>query len=123
MFTRQDLFDKKLQRIEHKLDRLSEGVCEVREDNEMSTDANEDNSVVPKPGLLPRIELLSVGGISSAVASVLSEEKVKEKRKLNVILHNVVERTADNGQSRKREDIDHVSSIFHKSLGVSVLML
>ena len=54
------------------------------------------------------------------VASALSEEKDKEKRKLNVILHNVAEPTADNSQSRKREDIDHVSSIFHKPLGVSV---
>ena len=118
MFARQDLFDKRLQRIEHKLDGLSEGVCEVQEGNEMSTDANEDNSVLPKPGLLPRVESLSVGGISSAVASVLNEEKDKEKRKLNVILHNVTEPTADDGQSRKKEDTDHVSSIFHKSLGV-----
>ena len=118
MFARQDLFDKRLQRIEHKLDRLSEGVCEVQEGNEMSTDANEDNSVLPKPGLLPRVESLSVGGISSAVASALNEEKDKEKRKFNVILHSVTEPTADDGQSKKKEGIDHVSSIFHKSLGV-----
>lgn len=120
MYARQDLFDKRLQRIEHKLNSLSEGVCEVQEGSELSTNTSDDNSVLPKPGLLPRVESLSVGGISSAVASVISEEKDKDKRKLNLILHNVVEPTADDGQTRKKEDIDHVSDIFHKSLGVPV---
>jgi len=119
MYARQDKFDKRLQRIEQKLDSLSEEVYDVQEGNEMSTDSNEVNNVLPKPGLLPRVESLSVSGISSAVASVLSEEKDKDERKLNVILHNVTEYTADGGQTRKREDIIQVSNIFHKSLGVT----
>jgi len=48
--------------------------------------------------VLPRLDTLTTGGISSAVASVISEEKDKDKRKLNVILHNVIEPTAEDGQ-------------------------
>jgi len=55
-------FDKRLQRIEKKLDSLSEEVCDVQEGNEMSTDSSEVNNVLPKPGLLPRVKSLSVSG-------------------------------------------------------------
>jgi len=76
MYVRQDKFDKRLQRIEQKLDSLSEEACDDQEGNEISTDSSEVNNVLPKPGLLPRVESL---WISSAVASVLSEEKDKIK--------------------------------------------
>jgi len=46
-------------------------------------------------------------------------EKDKDKRKTNVILHNVVEPTAEDGQTRKSEDIKCVSDIFQKGLGVN----
>jgi len=76
------VFDKRLQRIEHKLDRPSEGICEVQEGNEMSIEVNEDNSALPKSGLLSIIELLSVGGmyiLLSAVESVLSKKRQRNE--------------------------------------------
>ena len=76
------MFDKRLQRIEHKLDRLSEGICEVQEGNEMSIEVNEENSALPKSGLLSIIELLSVGGmyiLLSAVESVLSKKRQRNE--------------------------------------------
>jgi len=48
-----------------------------------------------------------------------NEEKDREKRRLNLILHNVVESTAEDGQAREKEDIDKVSQIFHKNLKVT----
>ena len=66
---------------------------------------------------MPRID---TGGITSAVALAISEEKEREKRKLNVILHNVAEPTSDENNCRKKEDIEQVSNIFQKSLGVAV---
>jgi len=64
---------------------------------------------LPKAGILPRVETISAGSISSAVTSALTEEKDREKCKLNLIIHNVVEPTADEGQVRKKEDVDKVS--------------
>jgi len=45
------------------------------------------------------VEHLSAGGISSAVASAVSEEKDEERRKLNLIMHNVEEPTAEDGKA------------------------
>jgi len=77
-----------------------------------------NTAVAVKPaGLLPG---LVAGGITSVVALAITEEKEREKRKLNFILHNVAERTSDEGNCRKKEDIEQVSNIFQKSLGVAV---
>ena len=85
------VFDKRLQRIEHKLDSLSKGICEVQEGNEMSTVVSEDNSVLPKSGLPSTVELLSVGDMYIILSAV-------ESKKLYVSLHNVAEPTVDDGQ-------------------------
>jgi len=50
----------------------------------------------------------------------MAEEKDKDKRKLNVILHNVEEPTAEDGLARKKTDMDVAAKIFKKNLGVSV---
>lgn len=119
MSSRQDLFDKRLQSIEQKLNSLTQVACDVQESDEMSTDAHE-TSAQPRAGILPRVESLSAGSISTAVTSALSEERDKEKRKLNLIVHNTVEPTAEDGQARKKQDIDNISRIFQKNLGVNV---
>jgi len=119
MCSRQDLFDKQLQSIEQRLNSLTQVACDVQESNEMSTDAHE-TSAQPRAGILPRVESLSAGSISTAVTSALSEERDKEKRKLNLIVHNTVEPTAEDGQARKKQDIDNISRIFQKNLGVNV---
>ena len=59
---------------------------------------------------------MSESSISSAVTSALAEEKDGEKWRLNLIVHNVVEFTAENGQAREKEDIDKVFQFFHKIL-------
>jgi len=51
----------------------------MQENNEMSTDANESSTQI-RAGILPRVESLSAGSISSAVTSALSEER-EEKTK------------------------------------------
>ena len=85
----------------------------------MSCDDSAGNSTEPtRPSsLLPTID---TGGIISAVASAISEEKERDKRKLNLILPNVTEPSSDDGNCRKKEDIEYVSNIFQKSLGVPV---
>ena len=122
MYSRQSLFDKRLQNIEDKLGKLTQGLCGPPDGVdviEMSCDDSAGNNTEPtRPsGLLPKID---TGGITSAVASAISEEKERNKRKLNLILHNVTEPSSDDGNCRKKEDIEHVSNIFRKNLGVTV---
>ena len=122
MVNRQNLIDRKLQCIERKLDTLSRSVGSAQNDDVMLCDSAESGDSRPaRPNeILPRPDSLTVGGISSAVASVIAEEKDKDKRKLNVILHNVDEPTAEDGLARKKTDMDVAAKIFQKNLGVSV---
>ena len=52
--------------------------------------------------------------------SLLSEQKEKEKRQLNIMIHKLEESTADDGLSRKQDDIKKCVSLFQNYLGVKV---
>jgi len=67
------LIRSRLQRIEDKVDSLSEGICEVQENNEMKCPLIPVKIIVCYHPFY--LEPLSASGISSAIASVLSEEK------------------------------------------------
>lgn len=71
------------------------------------------------PGLLPKPKSLTVHDISQAVSSCMSEEKEKQKRKLNLIMHNVPESSSTEGQQRKQDDIVKVREIFANTLQVT----
>ena len=62
------------------------------------------------PGLL---------SISNTVISALNENKEKERRRLNVILHQLPESTAENSQTRKNDDMLAASKIFNEVLSIS----
>ena len=57
-------------------------------------------------------------GITASVLSGISEEKEREKRCLNLILHNLQEPIKDNGLARKEADIQKASSIIKDYLGI-----
>jgi len=52
--------------------------------------------------------------------TVLSEEKEKEKRKLNLIVHRIPESTSEDALERKEHDIEQVNSVFRDYLKVDV---
>lgn len=56
--------------------------------------------------------------ISQAVSSVLNEEKEKSKRRLNIILHNIPELTAENIDMQKQHDVDTAKAIVNQHLGI-----
>ena len=56
--------------------------------------------------------------INSTVTTLLAEEKEKEKRKLNVILHQIPESTLEDTLERKACDTDHVKSTFENFLKI-----
>jgi len=60
---------------------------------------------------------------SDVINTFLDEEKERSKRRLNVILHNVEESSADDGQTRKEQDISTASSVFDKYMGVKPSIL
>ena len=56
--------------------------------------------------------------LRNAVSSVISEEKDKQKRRLNLIVHNMAESSSDQPQSRKEQDIACIRDILHSQLEV-----
>ena len=55
---------------------------------------------------------------SEVITAFLNEEKERSKRRLNVIIHNVEESSAENGKARKEQDIQKVKSIFDEYMGI-----
>ena len=47
----------------------------------------------------------------------MNEEKERERRRLNLIIHNAPESTADVPESHKTEDIERATDIFNVYLG------
>jgi len=52
-------------------------------------------------------------------AAIISEEKEREKRKLNLIVHNLPESTSTEASIRKNEDTQNVTSLISKYVGVN----
>jgi len=47
------------------------------------------------------------------------EQKEKEKRQLNIVVHNIEESAASDGASRKKDDISKCTALLQKYLGIS----
>jgi len=65
------------------------------------------NNIASKPPAL----------IANTVHTAINEEKEREKRQLNLIIHNLAESNLDLGEARKAEDIKHTLDIFNNYLG------
>ena len=61
---------------------------------------------------------LSVDLIASMTADIVLEEKEKEKRKLNSIIHHIPESNLVEAQDRKKEEIDNLTVLFNKYIGI-----
>ena len=57
--------------------------------------------------------------MASTIASIMNEEKERERRRLNLIIHNLSESTAELAESRKTEDIECVTDICNVCLGAN----
>ena len=58
--------------------------------------------------------------VAHLTSSIISEQK--EKRQLNLILHNIEESKKEDPQTRKRDDIKKATSLFTECLGVETLV-
>ena len=60
----------------------------------------------------------ALSDITSIFTLMLADEKEKDKRKLNLVVHKVPEPTSSNTQERKTHDFKHVHTILQKHLGL-----
>jgi len=96
-------------------DRVQKLEIERSEPHNSTTNFNSDHTEVQS-----QPKLTSLPEITSTVMNILNEEKAKEKRKLNIIIHGVQESKSEESQERKVEDIEQVNSLFKKYLEVDV---
>jgi len=60
--------------------------------------------------------------IVNVTSTLATEQRERERRQLNVILHNVPESKSSDPNIRKKEDIDFVKSTFSDVLGVPAVI-
>ena len=58
--------------------------------------------------------------LRNAISAVINEEKEKQKRKLNLIIHNVKESNAEQPQARKEQDLATLQDIMSSQLNIQV---
>lgn len=86
-----------------------------------SQSSSETATANPSPGPPPTQSPQTFNpDIHSTITTILSEEREKEKRQLNLIVHQLTESTKEDPQSRKSEDIDVSSKLIQKYLGTPV---
>jgi len=81
---------------------------------------NEHTSSQPKTPASVNVAPVVPDSVEETVVSLLSEQKEKEKRQLNIIVHKLEESTASDGPSKKQEDIKKCESLFQSHLGTKV---
>ena len=63
--------------------------------------------------------ILTNDSVANITVGVVDEQREREKRKLNMIIHNVSESTKETGPERKADCIATVNSLLHEHLGIS----
>ena len=61
-----------------------------------------------------------LAAVDDITASVTAEQKEKEKRRFNIIIHNLPESSASDAQVRKDDDITQCTTLFKKYMNASV---
>ena len=63
---------------------------------------------------------VSENSVARIAASLVTEQKEKERRQMNIIVNNLEESNALDGPARKQDDINKCVSMFQSYLGLSV---
>jgi len=114
--SQQSALEQRLQSIEDKLKNLG-SFCASLNDTSGSLESSSSMDSSSHQNQPRPVNNIST---SEVLSSFINEEKERSKRRLNLIVHNVPEPSAESGLERKSEDINTVSSIFDKFLGAKV---
>ena len=113
-----------LQSINSKLSELHSNISEVAKNLGTQIDKHQktfaealaDHSAdAPTQSASPS---LSEDSVAHITVSLATEQKEKEKRQLNIIVHNIEESAASDGASRKKDDISKCTTLLQTYLGV-----
>ena len=74
------------------------------------------------PTPVSKTMLVSNTDIPTTVASLLAEEKEKDRRRLNLIVHQLMEPTETDAQKRKQRDLQETANVIQNYLGVLASM-
>ena len=101
-----------MKNVESQLEKQQKAITALLNDHKAALGTN-------APSVVPPITEESVANIA---VSINAEQKEKEKRQLNIIVHNLdlEESSASEDPSRKEDDITKCKSLFQKLLGVTV---
>ena len=105
--------------LEHKVSQLEKNstpaINTFRSLSNTSNEPHDSTLVTPQTK-----ETLPDNSIQDMVATLLNEEKEKEKRRLNIIVHNVPESSSEESLTRKNEDTEFVSKLCESQFNAKV---
>ena len=118
------IIDSKLnsmqENLSNRFDRLAEKVNDLTKLNEDAKKLEKapPGSSKPSEDVAQHKDCLSLDSVASMTADIVLEEKEKEKRKLNLIVHQIPESNLAESCDRKKEDMDNLAVLFNKYVGV-----
>ena len=108
--------DDKLRQLEEK---FSKSISDINTQLGPKANVNTESAMdVEGNGSITTDKIPAMSDIINALTSILSEEKEKEKRMLNLIVHEVPESIGSSTQERKAYDLNQVHTIIQKHLGL-----
>ena len=120
-----ELFEANFTTINTKLSELHSNVAAVVKNLEVKLGEHHKsftNTLANHPIQMstnPALTTIPEESVAHIAMTLAAEQKEKEKRGLNLIIHNVEESNAVDGATRRKDDISKCSDIFQTYLGVS----
>ena len=117
--TYQQNVDQRIKLLEDRLSKIPDNISEQLSRCCSLIQSSMDKQAMDCQSSSDSTNKVSCNEISTAVVSLLHDEKEKEKRCMNLIIHNLPESDATSGNDRKQHDISKVTEVFNKHLGLS----
>ena len=113
---KQQAMDEKLRQLEEK---FSKSISDINTQLGPKTNVNTESAMdLEGNRSITTDKIPAMSDITNTLTSILSEEKEKEKRMFNLIVHKVPESTSSSAQERKAYDLNQVNTIIQKHLGL-----
>jgi len=97
-----------MKNVEIQLEKHQKAITALIDDSKVTPDSNTLNLVPP----------ITEESVANIAALINAEQKEKEKRQLNIIVHNFKESTSSEGPSRKEDDTTKCKSCFRHTWGL-----
>ena len=105
-------FDSLTDQVNELSSKISQSLHE--QDKEMATDTSPSEQEKQSSRSPP-----SLDEITASFSSMMTEQKEKEKRTLNLVLHNIAESDDSVAANRKKHDIDSTTDVLQHYIGIA----